>query len=119
LSSHERSFTKVAETTDIPPGKMMKVKIKEIEILIANVDGKFYAIDNKCSNDQADLSTGTLKGKVVTCPKNSAEFDVTSGKNVKGPKMMIFRVKTDDLNSYEVNIEGNDILVHQLSTWGM
>ena len=44
---------------------MMKVKIKEIEILIANVDGKFYAIDNKCSNDQADLSTG-MHARIVT-----------------------------------------------------
>ncbi len=119
LSTHKLSFTKVAKTTDVPPGKMLKVKIKEKEILITNVDGKFYAIDNKCSNDKTDLSTGTLKGKIITCPKDNAEFDITSGKNVKGPKMMLFRAKTDDLNSYEVKIEGDDVLIFQKSTWGM
>jgi len=119
LSSHKLSFTKVAETNDIPSGKMLKVKIKQNDILIANVEGIYYAIDNMCSYDQEDLTKGALKGSILTCPKNKAEYDVTTGKNVKGPKMMLFRVKTDDLKSYEVKIEGNDILVHQSSTWGM
>jgi 3-phenylpropionate/trans-cinnamate dioxygenase ferredoxin component len=119
LSSHKLSFTKVAEISDVPVGKMLKVKINQNEMLIANIDGTFYAMDNKCSYDQEDLINGALKGKILTCPKNKAEFDVTTGKNVKGPKMMLFRVKTDDLKSYEVKIEGNDILIHQASTWGM
>jgi 3-phenylpropionate/trans-cinnamate dioxygenase ferredoxin component len=119
LSSHKLAFTKVAETKDIPAGKMLKVKIKQNEILIANVEGTYYAIDNKCSYDQEDLTKGALKGSILTCPKNKAEYDVTTGKNVKGPKMMLFRVKTDDLNSYDVKIDGTDILVFQQSTWGM
>jgi len=119
LSSHKLSFTKVAETKDIPAGTMMKVKFNEKEMLIANVDGKFYAIDNTCSHQKGDLSKGTLKGKIVTCPLHGSQFNVTTGKNVQGPKMMMFRGKTDDLNSYEVNVEGNDILVFKKSTWGM
>ena len=119
MSSHKLAFTKVAETNDIPAGKMLKVKIQQNEILIANVEGTFYAIDNKCSYDQEDLTKGALKGSILTCPKNKAEYDVTTGKNVKGPKMMLFRVKTDDLNSYDVKIDGTDILVFQQSTWGM
>ncbi|MBD3173025.1 Rieske 2Fe-2S domain-containing protein [Candidatus Bathyarchaeota archaeon] len=119
MSSHRLLFIKVAETKDISPGKTKKVKINEKEILIANVDGKYYTIDNNCTYDKADLSEGTLTGKILTCPKNKAEFDVSNGKNVKGPKMMLFRVKTDDLNTYEIKIDGNDILVHQKSSWGM
>jgi nitrite reductase/ring-hydroxylating ferredoxin subunit len=45
LSSHKLSFTKVAETKDIHAGTMKKVKFNEKDILIANVDGKFYAIE--------------------------------------------------------------------------
>jgi len=119
LSSHKLSFTKIAETSDVSVGKMLKVKMNQNEILIANIDGTYYAIDNKCSYDQEDLTNGALKGSILTCPKNKAEYDVTTGKNVKGPKMMLFRVKTDDLKTYELKIEGNDILVHQQSTWGM
>lgn len=119
MSSHKLSFKKIAETNDVPVGKMLKVKDNQNEILIANINGNFYAIDNKCSYDQEDLTKGTLKGSIITCPKNKAEYDVTTGKNVKGPKMMLFRVKTDDLKTYELKIEGTDILVHQQSAWGM
>jgi len=119
LSTHEHSFTKVAETKDIPAGAMLKVKIKEKEILIVNVDGKYYAIDNTCSNDQGDLSKGTLNGHIITCPLHGSQFNVTNGKNVKGPKMLMFRVKTDNLNAYETKVDGDNILVFQKSIWGM
>ena len=119
LSSHRLSFTKVAETTDVPPGSMMMVKINEKELLIANVDGKFYAIDNRCTHMKGDLSKGTLKGKIVTCPVHGSQFNVTTGKNIQGPKILFYRAKTGDLNSYEVKIDGNDVLVFQKSTWGM
>jgi nitrite reductase/ring-hydroxylating ferredoxin subunit len=119
LSSHRLSFTKVAETTDVPPGSMMMVKINKKELLIANVDGKFYAIDNRCTHMKGDLSKGTLKGKIVTCPVHGSQFNVTTGKNIQGPKILFYRAKTGDLNSYEVKIDGNDVLVFQKSTWGM
>lgn len=119
MSRHDRSFIKVAETGDIPPGEMLKVKIRDQEILIVNIDGTFYAIDNRCSHQKGDLSKGNLSGKIITCPVHGSQFDVTSGGNIKGPKLLFFRVKTEDLNAYEVKIEGNDILVFQKSTWGM
>jgi 3-phenylpropionate/trans-cinnamate dioxygenase ferredoxin subunit len=119
LSSHELSFIKVAETTDVPNGKMVKVKINEKEILIANVDGTFYAIDNRCSHQKGDLSKGNLNGKIITCPVHGSQFDVTSGKSIQGPKLLFFRGKTDDLNVHELKFEGNNILMSQKSIWGM
>jgi nitrite reductase/ring-hydroxylating ferredoxin subunit len=44
----ESSFTKVADTSEIHPGKMRMVKIKEDEILIVNVNSKYYAVSNSC-----------------------------------------------------------------------
>ena len=98
---------------------MLKVKIQDQEILITNIDGTFYAIQNRCSDQNGDLSKGTLKGKIITCPVHGSQFDVTTGRNIKGPKLLMFRVTTDDLKSYEVKIEGNDVLIFQESTWGM
>jgi len=104
---------------DLPAGKMMKVKIRETEILIANVGGTVYAIDNTCNHKKGDLSKGKLEGKIITCPMHGSKFNVTNGKNVEGPKMMMIRGKTDDLKSYEVKVEGNNILVYQKSSWGI
>ena len=108
----------MAETGDILPGSMLKVKIRDKEVLIVNVDGSFYAVDNRCSHQKGDLSKGTLKGKILTCPVHGSQFDVTSGRNVKGPKFLFFRIKPGDIGSFEVKVEGNDVLVFQKSTWG-
>jgi 3-phenylpropionate/trans-cinnamate dioxygenase ferredoxin subunit len=104
-------FVKVAETQEIPVGTMKMVKPGEKEILIVNLEGKFYAIGNKCTHMEGDLSNGTLEGSVVTCLRHGARFDVTTGKSVAGPKIGFLRMKTGDEPAYEVKIEGNDILL--------
>jgi nitrite reductase/ring-hydroxylating ferredoxin subunit len=43
------------------------VEIDGKEILIANIDGKFYAINDRCGHMNALLSMGNLAENVVTC----------------------------------------------------
>jgi 3-phenylpropionate/trans-cinnamate dioxygenase ferredoxin subunit len=103
-------FVKVAETSEVPVGRMKMVKIEKNEIMIANVDGKYYAIGNLCTHRKGDLSKGTLQGNVVTCPKHGSRFDVTTGKVVSGPKVPL-SPKIKDEPTYKVKVEGNNILV--------
>lgn len=105
------NFVKVAGTSEVPSGKMKLLQLKEKEILLANVNGTYYAIGNRCTHHDADLSQGLLEGNVVTCPKRRTKFDVTTGKVVSSPKMLFSRLKIKDEPSYEVKIEGNGILV--------
>ncbi|MCP8304192.1 MAG: non-heme iron oxygenase ferredoxin subunit [archaeon] len=104
-------FVKVAETSEIPMGKMKKVKLEEKEILIANVDGNYYAIENRCTHAGGDLSKGALDGRIVTCPRHGSRFDVTTGKAVSGPKILFLRFKTKDAPSFEVKVEGKDLML--------
>lgn len=104
-------FFKVAETSDVPVGKMKLVKVEEKEILIANVDGHFYAIGNRCTHAGGDLSKGSLEGNIITCPRHESKFDVTTGKVISGPKILFLRPKITDVTSYEAKVEGKDILL--------
>ncbi|MCP8312437.1 MAG: non-heme iron oxygenase ferredoxin subunit [Candidatus Methylarchaceae archaeon HK02M1] len=104
-------FVKVGETSEIPIGKMKKVKFEEKEILITNVDGNYYAIENRCPHAGGDLSKGSLEGKIVTCPRHGSRFDVTTGKAVSGPKILFLRFKTKDVSSFEVKVEGKDLIL--------
>ncbi|MCP8309908.1 MAG: non-heme iron oxygenase ferredoxin subunit [Candidatus Methylarchaceae archaeon HK01M] len=104
-------FVKVGETSEIPIGKMKKVKFEEKEILITNVDGNYYAIENRCPHAGGDLSKGSLDGKIVTCPRHGSRFDVTTGKAVSGPKILFLRFKTKDVSSFEVKVEGKDLIL--------
>jgi nitrite reductase/ring-hydroxylating ferredoxin subunit len=47
----------------------------------------------------------------VTCPKHGSQFDVTTGKNIRGPKIII-RFSTKDEPNYEVKVEGKSIKVN-------
>jgi 3-phenylpropionate/trans-cinnamate dioxygenase ferredoxin subunit len=80
-------------------------------ILVANLDGSFYAISDTCTHQGGTLSQGTIDDGIVTCPRHGSRFDVRTGKNMRGPKILLVRGKTDDVKSYPVKVEGDDILV--------
>jgi nitrite reductase/ring-hydroxylating ferredoxin subunit len=105
------SFVRVSETSEVPDGKLKAVKIGKKEILIANANGKFYALENKCTHAGGDLSKGSLEGSIVTCPRHGARFDVTTGKVVSGPKIAFLHPKINDETVYEVKVEGKEILL--------
>jgi nitrite reductase/ring-hydroxylating ferredoxin subunit len=96
-------FAKAAKTTDIPVGKMIHVEVEGIEILIANVEGKFYAVGDRCPHLNALLSKGTLDKTIVTCSRHFSSFDVTNGRAISGTP--------SSLQVYEVKVAGNDLLV--------
>jgi nitrite reductase/ring-hydroxylating ferredoxin subunit len=105
------TFVKVAETSEIPLGQMKVVKLAEKEVLIINVNGNYYAIENSCTHMHGDLSKGNLEGNILTCPKHKAKFDVTTGKVVSGPKFPLIHPKIKDEPAYSVKIEGTNILL--------
>lgn len=69
----------IARASDIPPGTAKPCAADGVEILICNVDGTFYAIEDVCTHDGAPLDQGTLEGACVTCPRHGATFDVRTG----------------------------------------
>src|SRR5205823_2679716 len=82
---NDENHIEVAKIEDVQNGKMKRVKINGKEILIANINGKYFAIDNRCGHSNAALSSGVLNGNIVTCPLHGAQFDVTTGKKIKDP----------------------------------
>ena len=82
---------------------MMKVKIKEIEILIANVDGKFYAIDNLCPHEGGHMHEGPVEGEIVTCPLHGWRTNIITGESLELPGIKV--------NTFEVKIEDGKVFV--------
>lgn len=107
----ESGYVRVTGKTEVPVGKMKAFKLEGKEILIANVNGNYCAIGNRCTHAGGDLSQGVLEGNVVTCPKHHAKFDVTSGKVVTHPKIGFLHPKAKDEPVYQVKVEDENILV--------
>jgi len=104
-------FTKVADASELSPGTMKKFAVGGEQVLVANVGGKFFAIRSVCTHMQGDLSLGTLEGNIVTCPRHGSQFDLTTGKSVRGPKVAFVRLSTKDEPAYEVKLEGSSIMI--------
>lgn len=79
------SFVEVMKASEIPAGTMKHVEAGGKEILVANVNGKYYAVSDRCGHQSSRLSMGKLRENIVTCPLHFSRFDVTTGKKMSGP----------------------------------
>jgi len=97
-------FIKVAETSDLPPGRVKVVLVGDRRIALCNVDGQFFATDDLCTHDGGPLGQGELQGDVIECPRHGARFNVRTGKVLALPAVKA-------LNTYPVEVEGSEIRV--------
>ena len=111
-------LTRIANIKDLSEGTMKKYQVQGTEILIARVEGKYYAAQNKCPHFGGDLSKGKLEGTTVTCPRHGSQFNVTDGSVVrwlKGTGLISSIDKTpkspQKLITYNVEIDGQDIMM--------
>ena len=95
---------KVAKTSDIAPGLTRRVVADGVEILICNVDGHLFAIEDVCTHDGGPLDQGTLEGDCVVCPRHGATFDVRTGDALTLPAVV-------PLGTFALHVEGDDVYV--------
>jgi nitrite reductase/ring-hydroxylating ferredoxin subunit len=63
-------------------GAMREVNVGGQTLLLARVQGRYYATQGLCPHLRAHLARGQLRGAVVTCPWHGSQFDVTDGRNL-------------------------------------
>ena len=97
-------FIKVANAEELDdPGKTVHEVDDRIVVLI-QVDGTFYCLDDVCTHDDGPLSDGELDGCDLVCPRHGARFDVCSGKAKSLPA-------TRPTASHEVKVENGEVFV--------
>jgi len=97
-------YVKVAELSDVDDGELVAVEVDGEPVCLANVDGSIYAFTDNCTHISGPLNEGELDGEVLTCPWHGAQFNVCTGKVLRGPARQ-------DIQTYAVRVEGNSILV--------
>ncbi len=60
----DMGFVRVTFTKDLGPGEMLGVEANGKQILLVNLNGKYYAIGNKCTHRGCMLSEGELQGEM-------------------------------------------------------
>lgn len=71
---------------------MKQFDLRGEEILVVNLDGRFYCLEGRCSHAGAPLDEGDLEGEVLTCPWHYSQFNVPDGSVLRGPAKNPLRV---------------------------
>jgi nitrite reductase/ring-hydroxylating ferredoxin subunit len=100
----KQEFIEAARAGELHPGTMKRIDVCGRRILLANVAGRLYAVDDTCTHEEASLSTGVLKGELVKCPLHNSRFNVRTGEVLEEPA-------EEPLRTYPVREEGGRILV--------
>lgn len=73
----------VGAADEMSDGMMVTVREGDRQLVLARVEGAFYAADDTCPHMGGLLSHGKLEGTVITCPRHGSRFDLRNGKVVK------------------------------------
>ncbi len=73
----------VATASQVKEGELFPVKVENQKVMLTRVDGKVYALENKCPHLGMPLAKSKVCNKAVTCRWHGATFDLTTGANIK------------------------------------
>ena len=97
-------WTDVCAAQAIAPGEHVLAEVDDVSVVIFNVDGNFYALEDMCSHDDALLSEGMLEGEEVVCPRHGASFCLKTGEAMCPPAY-------ENVVTYDVRIEDGKLQV--------
>ncbi|MCY1179073.1 Assimilatory nitrite reductase [NAD(P)H] small subunit [compost metagenome] len=64
-------------------------------VVLFNLDGHLYAIDNSCPHAGASLFGGKLDGRWLQCPAHGLRFDISSGCMAHGKGLGVKRYEIE------------------------
>jgi 3-phenylpropionate/trans-cinnamate dioxygenase ferredoxin subunit len=104
LDPSECEFYDIAVLDDLPDGERIFVEIGENYLVVFNIAGQVYAIEDLCSHDDGPLGDGDVDGYQVVCPRHGARFDLRSGEALTFPAV-------EDIPAYPVQIVDGQIQI--------
>ena len=97
-------FVTVATTDEMAPGERIVVEVDDVWVVIFNVGGQYYAVEDMCSHEEYMLSEGEIDGYSLECSKHGARFDVRDGKVLAPPAVR-------PVKAYQVQVVGDEVQV--------
>lgn len=73
------SWTRVCTVAELAPGTRRTVAVDGALVLVVNVAGELFAVEDVCTHDGAPLGDGSVDGEVVVCPRHGARFCLRTG----------------------------------------
>lgn len=80
-------WVRACATAELLPGETTVAWDGDTPILVVNYDGDYYAMEDRCTHEDFELSAGTFDGDEasIECVLHGAKFDVRDGRALCGP----------------------------------
>ncbi|MCA9831923.1 MAG: Rieske 2Fe-2S domain-containing protein [Dehalococcoidia bacterium] len=106
----ETRWTTLGPADQIPPGAMKDFHPEGARsVLVVHCEGRFYAIEDRCTHDDGPLADGELvNGCQVECPRHGARFDPTDGRALTLPAIR-------PVASFPIRVSAEGVLEADLS----
>lgn len=63
-----------------PEGRSLSVEVSGRRILLCQVDGQTYALEDQCPHVRVPLAGGRLDGFILECPLHGGKLDIRDGR---------------------------------------
>ncbi len=90
-------------------GENIITDVDGTEVAIFKIDGDFYAIEDVCSHDGAEIASGELVGDEIICPRHGARFCVKTGEVKCAPAY-------ENIDTFPIQIEQGRVQIRD-SRW--
>ncbi len=95
-------WVRIADLDRCPPSNLLDVEVGKVRMVLANVDGSIYALEDRCSHQDYPLSDGELEDNELECLYHGARFDVRTGQPVQLPAIRPVRMFDVEVRDQEI-----------------
>lgn len=82
----------VASVAAVPDGEALPVTVGRRRIAVARLGAEYFAIEDLCTHDGAELAGGPVEGSEIVCPRHGARFCLRTGAALTPPAYEPVRV---------------------------
>ena len=75
----------VAKVGELTPGSFRKVDADGAQVVVFNLGGEYFAIEDVCTHDGGALTGGVIEGEEIVCPRHGARFSIRTGAALTAP----------------------------------
>jgi 3-phenylpropionate/trans-cinnamate dioxygenase ferredoxin subunit len=86
-------------TADLHDGKAISIPAGRRMIAVVRSGDEYFAIEDVCTHDGAELSGGDVEGREIICPRHGARFCLRTGQALSPPAyepVRVFETKITD-----------------------
>lgn len=98
------NFQTACAVADLEPNKSLKVTVGKQNLLICMSNNEYFAVENQCTHQAAELDGGRIRNCHISCPLHGVRFNLKTGE----PMGTLTRIP---LKTFPVRVSGDSIEV--------